>query len=70
MKEKNYSLAAGQYFELQIEYMEITEEEFQRKMSESMNTLEALFFEGEKLNQEIIENFNKFILDKDVYTLK
>ncbi|WP_195927470.1 class I SAM-dependent DNA methyltransferase [Lactococcus lactis] len=70
IKEKNYSLAAGQYFELQIEYMEITEEEFQRKMSESMNTLEALFFEGEKLNQEIIENFNKFILDKDVYTLK
>ena len=70
IKEKNYSFAAGQYFEIKIEYVEITEEEFQRKMSERMNAIEDFFIEGEKLNQEIIENFKKFILDKDINTFK
>ena len=28
IKEKNYSFSAGQYFEIKIEYVEMTEEEF------------------------------------------
>ena len=32
IKKKRYSLAAGQYFEVKIEYVELTQEEFQIKM--------------------------------------
>ena len=32
IKEKNYSLSAGQYFEVKIEYVELTPEEFEEKM--------------------------------------
>ena len=32
LKLKNYSLSAGQYFEVKIEYIEITNEEFKTKM--------------------------------------
>lgn len=70
IKEKNYSLAAGQYFEIKIQYIEITEVEFQKKMSESRKILEGLFLEAEKLNQEIIGNFKKFNLNKDVDTFQ
>lgn len=31
IKEKNYSLSAGQYFEINIEYVELTQEEFNEK---------------------------------------
>ncbi|MBK6876667.1 MAG: SAM-dependent DNA methyltransferase, partial [Ignavibacteria bacterium] len=31
IKEKNYSLSAGQYFEVKIEYVDITKEEFEEK---------------------------------------
>ncbi|MBK9228991.1 MAG: SAM-dependent DNA methyltransferase [Ignavibacteria bacterium] len=33
IKEKNYSLSAGQYFEVKIEYVDITKEEFEEKKS-------------------------------------
>ena len=32
IKAKNYSLSAGQYFEVKIEYVNITEEDFKNKL--------------------------------------
>ena len=32
IKAKNYSFSAGQYFEVKIEYVDITQEEFAAKM--------------------------------------
>ena len=32
IKEKNYSLSAGQYFDIKIDYVDITAEEFEAKM--------------------------------------
>jgi type I restriction enzyme M protein len=32
IKAKNYSLSAGQYFEVKIEYIDITAEEFDAKL--------------------------------------
>ncbi len=53
---KNYSLSAGQYFEVKIEYIDITQEEFKTKMTTFTNDLDSLFAESKKLEKEIKEN--------------
>jgi type I restriction enzyme M protein len=50
---KNYSLSAGQYFEVKIEYVDITPEEFAAKMKGFTNNLNTLFADSRKLEQEI-----------------
>lgn len=59
IKDKKYSLAAGQYFDVKIEYVELTQEEFQEKMNEYTENLKLLFAEGNKLQEEIIEQLSK-----------
>lgn len=54
--EKNYSLSAGQYFDVKIEYVELTPEEFANKMSAHKTNLDALFAEGKTLEDEINKN--------------
>ena len=54
--EKNYSLSAGQYFEIKIEYTDIAPEEFEAKMNEYQNNLEQLFGESKDLEGEILKN--------------
>ena len=51
--EKNYSLSAGQYFEVKIEYVELTQEEFNQKMAAYTANLEKYFSEGKSLEEEI-----------------
>lgn len=51
--EKNYSLSAGQYFEVKIEYVELTQEEFNQKMATYSANLEKYFSEGKSLEEEI-----------------
>ena len=53
---KNYSFSAGQYFEVKIEYVEITAEEFAQKMQTYENNLSQLFAEGNELDKKILEN--------------
>jgi type I restriction enzyme M protein len=50
---KNYSFSAGQYFEVKIEYVDITAEEFAEKMSDFETNLQSLFEEGSALNLDI-----------------
>lgn len=50
---KNYSFSAGQYFEVKIEYVDITAEEFATKMNAFETNLTALFSEGNTLDQKI-----------------
>lgn len=57
--EKNYSFSAGQYFEVKIEYVEITAEEFQNKMNAFENSLTEMFAEGAELEKKIQENLKK-----------
>ena len=59
IKEKKYSLAAGQYFDVKIEYIELTQEEFQLKMDSYKSKLEEYFAEGDKLKMEILEQLKK-----------
>lgn len=51
--EKNYSLSAGQYFEVKIEYVELSEEDFKKRMLAYATRLDELFTESNKLEQSI-----------------
>ena len=53
IKEKNYSFSAGQYFEIKIEYVDITPKEFKKKMDNYKNNLDQLFLESNKLEGEV-----------------
>lgn len=55
IKNKSYSFSAGQYFEVKIEYIDITAEEFTKKMKGFENNLDALFAESNQLEQQIKE---------------
>lgn len=56
--EKNYSFSAGQYFEVKIEYTEITPEEFEQKMKGFKTNLDNLFAESKSLEIEIQKQLN------------
>ena len=56
---KKYSLAAGQYFDVKIEYVELTHEEFEAKMSAFKSELQSLFDEGNALQAEIMKQLGK-----------
>lgn len=56
---KKYSLAAGQYFDVKIEYVELTQEEFEAKMSIFKSELQSFFDEGNALQTEIMKQLGK-----------
>ena len=58
IKEKNYSLSAGQYFEVKIEYTDITPAEFATKMNGFKTNLDSLFAESKTLEMEIQKQIN------------
>ena len=64
IKEKKYSLASGQYFDVKIEYIPLTQEEFTAKMNGYTEELEKLFAEGNKLQKEIMEQLKKVKYEK------
>lgn len=51
--EKNYSLSAGQYFEVRIEFVELSQEAFEKRMTAYADRLGKLFAEGKSLEDEI-----------------
>lgn len=57
--EKNYSFSAGQYFEVKIEYVELSEEEFNNRMLAYASRLNQLFAEGKELEQSINERLGE-----------
>ena len=53
IKAKNYSFSAGQYFDVKIEYIDISKDEFDSKMKSFSDNLEAMFGESKVLEDEI-----------------
>lgn len=53
IKEKKYSLSAGQYFDVKIEYTDITPEEFKEIMNKYKANLEKLFGESRSMEKDI-----------------
>lgn len=62
VKDKGYSLSAGQYFDIKIEYVDITPEEFTARMNDYKQQLAAIFAEGKELESEIMKNLNAMSL--------
>jgi type I restriction enzyme M protein len=50
---KNYSLSAGQYFEVKIEYVDISKEVFVARLNEFETTLQTLFRDSNELEAKI-----------------
>lgn len=55
IKEKNYSLSAGQYFDVKIEYIEITDEEYRKMIDEFNKEFEEYANETSKFQKELKE---------------
>ena len=53
IEAKNYSLSAGQYFDVKIEYVDITPEQFAQKMQGFTSNLDSLFNQSRELETEI-----------------
>lgn len=59
IKEKGYVLSAGQYFDIKIEYVDISEEEFNVQMKADTEELETMFKESHRLEKEIQKQLAK-----------
>lgn len=66
IKEKGYSLSAGQYFNIKIEYVDITEEEFNARMSAFRQTLTQQFAESHRLEEEIMRQLDNLKFNENV----
>jgi len=53
IKAKNYLLSASQYFEVKIEYLDITQDEFETKMRDFADHFDNLFTKSRKIEKKI-----------------
>ena len=58
IKEKGYSFSAGQYFDIKIDYVDITEDEFNRRMDNFKTTLRQQFSESHRLEEDILKQLD------------
>lgn len=63
IKKKGYSLSAGQYFDIKIDYVDITEEEFNKRMTEYKQTLKQQFEKSHRLEEEIMKQLESLKLN-------
>ena len=66
IREKGYSLSAGQYFDIKIEYVDITEEEFEQRMDNIRKTLDEQFAESRRLEAEIMKQLDALKFNPNV----
>ncbi len=66
IKEKGYSLSAGQYFDIKIDYVDITEEEFKTRMASFHQTLTEQFAESHRLEEEIMRQLDSLKFNENI----
>lgn len=59
IKNNNYSFSAGQYFDVKIEYEDITQEQFSSKIDDYNKNLKSLFSESKHFELEILKQLGK-----------
>lgn len=65
IQAKNYSLSAGQYFDVKIDYVDISADEFTQKMADFQTNLDELFAQSATLEQQIKANLKHlYLVDK------
>lgn len=57
--QEKYSLSAGQYFDIKIEYVEMTENEFNEKIKGYKQQLNELFAKNDELEKKIKDNLER-----------
>lgn len=65
IKAKNYSFSAGQYFDVKIEYIDITAEEFEAKMNAHKAALSEMFKTSHALEKDIMDKLSKLTFRGD-----
>jgi len=63
IKQKNYSFSAGQYFEVKIEYTELTKEDFNEKIKDYKKNLKKIFDNEQTLNKEILNEMEELLYE-------
>ena len=63
IEAKNYSLSAGQYFEVKIEYVDISDDEFKSKLKNYKSKLRLLSDKSKVLDNEINNNLDNLYID-------
>ena len=58
LEEKNYSLNASQYFDVKIEYTDITYDQFTKELSERKAKLRKMFNDAEIVDQKILDELD------------
>ena len=61
--EKNYSFSAGQYFEVKVDYVDITAEEFEARMHSYKQSLTEKFQKSHELENSIMEQIGGFLYE-------
>lgn len=61
LKEKHYSLSAGQYFDIEINHVQISQKEFELKVNEFDDSLGKLFSQARSLELDIQSNLKRLI---------
>lgn len=64
IKENNYSFNAGQYFEVKVDIVELTDVQFQEKIQYHEQRLKQLFKQSKILQDDIIQSFGGLKYDK------
>jgi type I restriction enzyme M protein len=64
IKARNYSLSAGQYFPVKIEYVEMTQDEFNKKVMEYNGELRTLFENEKTLENNLLNSLETVKYDK------
>lgn len=59
IEAKKCSFSAGQYFEVEIEYINISAKQFEKEMDNYNSKLKDLFSEGRRLETEILEQIGR-----------
>lgn len=59
MVAKNYSFSAGQYFEVKIEYADISKEQFDTQLSEHRDRLSTLLKDSTEVDQSLMAALGK-----------
>lgn len=64
IKKKGYSLSAGQYFEVKMEYEDISNEVFKSRLASMKDSLSLMFKETHDLETQIIAQTDKIVMQQ------
>lgn len=65
IKEKKYSLTAGQYFEFKTDFIEISEEEFEKQIYDFKTQLKEIAEENKKIEEKLFKDIEGFKYGKN-----